>query len=352
MRFSQSSVSVLALIALVSLAAGCGGPDTPTGAPSPEPMVELAALPDSLVTTEWLAAHLDDPDLVVLDCTVKVGQDESGQLVVENGRPGFEAGHIPTAGFADLMGELADGDSPLPYTVPSPEAFAAAMGALGVGDDTRVVLYDASMSSWAARVWWMLRWVGFDRAALLDGGLAAWQAEGRPLSTEPSDEPVRVLTPAPRPELIADRDEVFAAIDDETVTLIDAMPEPHFRGEMVMYARPGHITSAVNVSVMSLFDETGRLKPSDELAALFEGDPGERAITYCGGGIAASSTAFVMTRLGTTISRSTPHRSRNGPPIPTTPWRWPPRNADRFGWWQVPRCRVRETSGRGGRQDR
>ena len=73
MRFSQSSVSVLALIALVSLAAGCGGPDTPTGAPSPEPMVELAALPDSLVTTEWLAAHLDDPDLVVLDCTVKGG---------------------------------------------------------------------------------------------------------------------------------------------------------------------------------------------------------------------------------------------------------------------------------------
>jgi len=289
-------VSVLALIAMVSLAAGCGGPDTPTGAPVP--VVELASLPDSLVTTEWLAEHLDDPDLVVLDCSVIVRQGEDGGMVIENGRSGFEAGHIPTAGFADLMGELADADSPYDYAVPSPEEFAAVMGALGVGDDTRVVLYDSSMSAWAARVWWMLRWVGFDRAALLDGGLAAWQAEGRPLSIEPADEPVRVLTPAPRPELIADRDEVFAAIGNESVRLIDVLPEAHYRGEMVMYARPGHIPTAENVSVMALLDETGHYKSSNELAELIGGGEQTRAITYCGGGIAASSTAFVMTRLG------------------------------------------------------
>jgi thiosulfate/3-mercaptopyruvate sulfurtransferase len=109
-----------------------------------------------------------------------------------------------------------------------------------------------------------------------------------------------VLTPAPRPELIADRDEVFAAIGDDSVTLIDAMPEPHYRGEMTMYARPGHIPSAINVSVMALLDETGRYWSDDELAALFDGDRATRAITYCGGGIAASSTALVMTRLGFT----------------------------------------------------
>jgi thiosulfate/3-mercaptopyruvate sulfurtransferase len=286
------------LVVVFSFVVGCGAPDTETGVPAPEPAVEVASLPDSLVTTQWLAEHLDDPDLVVLDCTVTVRQGEDGELEIENGRIAYETGHIPTAGFADLMGELSDGDSPLQYTVPTPEAFAAAMGALGVGDDTRVVLYDSSMSSWAARVWWMLRWVGFDRAALLDGGLAAWQAEDRPLSTEPSDEPVRVLTPAPRPELIADRDEVLAAIEDETVALIDAMPEPHYRGEMVMYDRPGHIASAVNVSVMSLFDETGRYRSDAELAELFGEEPGDRTITYCGGGIAASSTAFVLTRLG------------------------------------------------------
>jgi thiosulfate/3-mercaptopyruvate sulfurtransferase len=290
---------VLALIATFSLVAGCGGSGPPTGAPAAAPTEALATLPDSLVTTEWLAEHLDDPDLVVLDCTVIVRQGESG-MVIENGRAGYDAGHIPTAGFADLMGELADADSPYEYAVPTPEAFAAAMGALGVGDDTRVVLYDARMSAWAARVWWMLRWVGFDRAAVLDGGLAAWQAEGRPLSTEPAAEPALMLTPKPRPGLIADRDEVFAAIGDEAVRLIDVLPEAHYRGEMTMYARPGHIPTAENVSIMALLDETGRYRPKDELAALFGGDPGTRAITYCGGGIAASSTAFVMTRLGFT----------------------------------------------------
>jgi thiosulfate/3-mercaptopyruvate sulfurtransferase len=300
MRHHLCSKKALALLALVSLVVACGGPGSPTEAPAPAPTVEVAELPDTLVSTEWLSEHLDDPDLVVLDCTVSVQPGEDGGMVVESGRAGFDAGHIPTAGFADLMGELADADSPYGYAVPSPEEFAAVMGALGVGDNTRVVLYDSSMSVWAARVWWMLRWVGFDRAALLDGGLAAWQAEGRPLSTEPADEPVRVLTPAPRPELIADRDEVFAAIGDESVRLIDVMPDAHYRGEMVMYARPGHIPTAENVPVMALLDETGHYKSTDELAALLGGDAGTRAITYCGGGIAASSTAFVMTRLGYT----------------------------------------------------
>ena len=163
-----------------------------------------------------------------------------------------------------------------------------------------VVLYDASMSAWAARVWWMLRQVGFDRAAVLDGGLGAWNTEGRPLSTEPADRPAKTLTPAPRPELIADRDEVFAAIDDDAVSIIDVMPEAHYRGEMAMYDRPGHIPGAKNISVMGLIDESGRYRTDDELAAMFDGDRKARVITYCGGGIAASSTAFIMTRLGFT----------------------------------------------------
>ena len=174
------------------------------------------------------------------------------------------------------------------------------MGALGVGDDSRVVLYDGYNSVWAARVWWMLRWVGFDNAALLDGGLGAWTAEERPLSTEPADEQPGVLTPSVRPALVADRDEVFAAMSDDAVSLIDVMPEPHFRGEMAMYDRPGHIPSAENVSVMALFNESMRFRPDDELAALFPYERDARVITYCGGGIAASATAFAMTRLGFT----------------------------------------------------
>jgi thiosulfate/3-mercaptopyruvate sulfurtransferase len=255
---------------------------------------------DSLVSVDWLNRHIDDPDLVVIDCSVITRQREDGSLHSVSGRSDFDKGHIPTAGFADLMGELADQDSPLQFAVPAPEQFVATMAALGVGDDTRVVLYDSYNSAWAARVWWMLRWVGFDNAAILDGGVNAWTAAGHPLSSEPGNEPGRKLTLALRPELIADRDEVFASIGRDDVKLIDALPEPHFRGEIEFYGRPGHIPGAANLSVMSLNDDSGLFRPADELAGLVEGDPNTRTINYCGGGIAASATAFTLIRLGYT----------------------------------------------------
>jgi len=255
---------------------------------------------DTLVNTEWLSQHLDEPDLVLLDCTVCQKLEDDGGFRNVSGRAEYDAGHIPTAGFADLTDDLADSRSQIEFAVPTPEQFCAAMGKLGVGDDSRVVLYDTSYSAWAARVWWMLRWVGFDRAALLDGGLKVWAAEGRPLSTERPIRPVGHLTPTPRPELIADRDEVLASIDDSAVSLIDTMPEAYYRGEASLYARSGHIPGASNTSGLDLLDETGRFRPLDELASLIDGDRNARAITYCGGGIIASSNAFVMTRLGFT----------------------------------------------------
>ncbi|MDX1406093.1 MAG: sulfurtransferase [Woeseiaceae bacterium] len=259
---------------------------------------ESAQFMDSLVSVEWLNEHLGDPDLVVLDCSVMLEQDESGGIRSISGRAAYEAGHIPTAGFADLTGELSDADSPIRYAVPAPEQFAAAMEKLGVGDDTRVVLYDSSGSMWAARVWWMLRWIGFDRAALLDGGLNAWTSAGHALSTDVTVRDPGSLTVNLRPQLIADRDEVFAAIDNADVELIDALPEAHYRGEMAMYERPGHIPTASNVPVFSLLDENGQFRQEDELRGLFESNPDDRTITYCGGGIAASADAFILTRLG------------------------------------------------------
>jgi thiosulfate/3-mercaptopyruvate sulfurtransferase len=255
---------------------------------------------DTLVTTEWLSRHLDDPDLVVLDCTVCTIPEDDGSYRNVSGLADYNKGHIPTAGFADLKGDLVDCNSTIEFAVPTPEQFCSAMGALGVGDDSRVVLYDANYSAWAARVWWMLRWVGFDRAALLDGGLKVWTAEGRPLSTEPATRAARHLTPAPRPQLIADRDEVLASIDDGAVSIIDTMPEEYYRGEKTLYQRPGHIPGASNANALNLFDESGRYRPDAELADLIDGDRNVRAITYCGGGIMASSSAFVMTRLGFT----------------------------------------------------
>ena len=253
---------------------------------------------ETLVTTDWLAQHLDDPDLVVLDCSVTTIPHEDGGFHNVSARPEYELGHIPHAGFADLKGDLCDTSSPVEFAVPTPEQFCDAMGALGVGDDSRVVLYDTSYTAWAARVWWMLRWVGFDNAAILDGGLGAWTAEGRPLSVEPVKRPAKTLTPTPRPDLIADHDEVLASIDNEAVCLIDTLPEEFYRGELNAYGRPGHIPGAASLNAMKLLDKNGRFRSEQELAALHPFDKTARTITYCGGGIMASANAFVMSRLG------------------------------------------------------
>ena len=247
---------------------------------------------DTAVTTDWLSQHLDDPDLVVLDCTVLVKPGGDAGFRSVSGRADYDGGHIPGAGFADLIGNLSDRDGPFWLAMPTLEQFCSAMAALGVGDDSRVVLYDGNMSMWAARVWWMLRWVGFDRAALLDGGLKVWTAEGRPLSTEPPTRPAKRLTPALRPELIANRDEVFAAIDDPAVCLIDTLDANCYAAR--------HIPGASHLDARDLLDESGRYRPHDELVAMHAGDRSARTITYCGGGVAASSNAFIMTRLGFT----------------------------------------------------
>lgn len=291
--FSRRLPTLLAFLAALAVLSACQGADDPASvAGDVEPTM------DSLVSAAWLREHLGDDALVVIDATVLIEADGSGNMLSVNGREGFEAGHIPGAVFADLLGDLADADSTLEFAMPSPEQFAAAMGALGVGDDSRVVLYDRNMSVWATRVWWMLRWIGFDRAALLDGGLAAWTAGGRPLSTEPASRTAGQLTISLRPELIVDKDEVLAAIGDGNVNIIDALTEAQYRGEISMYARPGHIAGASNVPMTSLMDETGHYRPQSELDTLFAGNRDTRSINYCGGGIAASVNAFVMTRLG------------------------------------------------------
>jgi len=235
---------------------------------------------------------------VLLDCTVTTIPHDDGGLHNVSGRADYELGHIPEAGFADLKGELCDQGNPVEFSLPSPEQFCDAMAALGVGDDSLVVLYDTNYTAWAARVWWMLRWVGFDKAAILDGGMGAWSAEGRPLSTDVVCRPAKHLSAKPRPEVIADHDDVLASIDDANVYLIDTLPEAFYRGEMTIYARAGHIPGASNINGLKLLDSSGRYRSHNELLKLHEGYPDTRIITYCGGGIVASSNAFIMTRLG------------------------------------------------------
>lgn len=252
---------------------------------------------NSLVDVDWLAAHLDDPDLVVLDCSVLIDMGEAG-MTMASGRGRYEQGHVPGAGFADLIADLSDTDQSIVFAVPTAEVFCETMGRLGVGDGSQVVLYDGTGSMWAARVWWMLRWVGFDAAAILDGGFAAWTSAELPVSLEVSSAARSVLTPRPRPELIADRTEVLAAIDDPLVRLIDTLPEAHFRGDMSLYERPGHIPGAESIPMFGVVGDSGRVAAESEVAATHGEDVDRRAITYCGGGIAASLSAFAMVRAG------------------------------------------------------
>jgi len=258
--------------------------------------------PEYLVETGWLAAHLDDPTLRVLECTTLLHALPDGGYRAESGHATWRAGHIPRSGFADLTGELSDGTSSLRFTMPPPAHLAAAMARLGVGEGTRVVLYDRAVNMWAARVWWMLRAVGFDDAAVLNGGWRKWTLEGRGVSTERCAYPPGTFIPRPRPELFVDKSAVLAAVGDRATCVLNALSEEQHRGTAgVHYGRPGRIAGSVNVAARSLVDSTHAYLPLPELRKHFA-DSGAlvsgRVITYCGGGIAASSDAFVLAMLG------------------------------------------------------
>jgi len=263
------------------------------------------AYPQYLVETAWLDAHLNDPDLRILDCTVLFSNDTQG-VRIDSGRDAWTHGHIPGSGFADLIQDLSDRNSPLPFMMPPATQFAEAMSRYGVGEGTHVVLYDACSDlwahMWAARVWWMLRVCGFDQAAVLNGGRHKWAMEGRPASTDPSPYPPAPFIARPRPELLVNKREVLATIGDRHQCLLNALTVEDHAGTAVRYGRAGHIPSSVNVPTVALIDPvTHAYLPAAQLRAQFEAVDAlsrERVITYCGGGIAASSDAFVLTLLG------------------------------------------------------
>ncbi len=261
---------------------------------------------DFLVTTAWLEEHLNDPNLRILECTVHLRPGAPGRgYEIVSGREDWAAGHITGSGFADLPGDLSDREARLRFMMPPAEQFAGAMGRYGVGDDSRVVLYDRAGNMWAARIWWMLRAFGFDNAKILDGGWSRWTAEGRPVSTDAPGHPPARFTAKPRPELIASKEDVLAAIESGQACIVNALNGAQHRGEVAPYGRPGHITGSVNVPAMGAAGiadpETQLYYPVDEIRRRFEAagaKPDQRMITYCGGGIAASSAAFAATMAG------------------------------------------------------
>lgn len=261
------------------------------------------ARPHLLVETDELAAKLDDPALRILDCTVFLRPlPDWSEYRAESGRAQYERAHIPGAVFADLIEDLSDPNRGLRFTAPSAERFATAMGRLGVGEGTRAVLYSTDSAQWATRLWWMLRAFGFDDAAVLNGGFAKWQREGRPVSTGAETYPPARFVPRPRPGLFVGKEDVAAAIGDPKACIVNALSAEQHRGEGgITYGRPGRIPNSVNVPARSLFDSDGRFLPADQLQTAFSDagvTDGRRVVTYCGGGIAATGDAFALTLLG------------------------------------------------------
>ena len=257
----------------------------------------------NLITTEELTRRMGAPAVRVFDCTTYLRPRTDGQpgYISESGRANYDKGHLPGAAFLDLAGELSDTSSMLRYTLPPLETLTKAFAAKGIGHGTFVVLYSHATPTWATRIWWMLRAVGFDDAAVLDGGLDKWKAEGRPLETQETVHPPATLTLRGRPEIFVDKSGIKAVIGQPGTLTLNALSHDQHKGTGgVVYGRAGRIAGSSCVPAASLFGPDKTLKPINELRAAFDGvgaAPDRRVLVYCGGGIAATLDAFVLTAL-------------------------------------------------------
>jgi thiosulfate/3-mercaptopyruvate sulfurtransferase len=257
-----------------------------------------------LVQAKDLSDELGDPTLCILDATVFLRREiDGGPYVVESGRHSYDESHIPGAVFADVAGELSDPDSPHRFGVPEPEYFARAIGALGVGEGTRVVVYAQESPMWATRLWWLLRYFGFRDARVLDGGLVAWIDAGLPVTSRVSVVRERTFVAATRREFLATKDDVLEGLDGAPVCLVNALPARAFRGEEPgAYSRPGRIPGSVSLPSSELLDSTtGRFHDAERLTLILESVMALKdtpIIAYCGGGISATVDVFALSLLG------------------------------------------------------
>ena len=252
----------------------------------------------NLVSTAWLAEHLDAADLAVVDA--------SWYLPAQNRDPWSEflRGHIPRAIFFDIDA-IADPSTGLPHMLPRPENFASTMGAMGIGDGSRIVVYDSAGLFSAPRVWWTFRTLGAERVAVLDGGLPRWTAERRPLESGEPLRPPAFFDARLVPGAVVDVPAVAQALADASAQVIDARPALRFSGaapEPRPGLRPGHMPGALNLPFDRLV-EGGRLAPPDQLRRHFAEaglDLDRPVITTCGSGVTAAVLSFALANLGKT----------------------------------------------------
>lgn len=258
--------------------------------------------PEAIVTPAWLEQHLNTPEVRIFDCTTYlVAPDDQSSYQVVSGRDDYLKAHGPGAAFLDLEA-LSVADSPYRFTLPPLDDLAQRFAKAGIDDSCRVVLTTRGSLQWATRIWWMLRAVGFDKAAILDGGWERWQAEGRPTESGENHYPAGSFKVTPRPELFTGRQGVLDAMHDGQSCVINALSAQLHAGESARYGRAGRIPGSVNVPAAALRDEaTGSLIDAPAAAALFASvgtKPDTPTVIYCGGGIAATLDAFVLHQLG------------------------------------------------------
>ncbi len=253
--------------------------------------------PRSLVSTDWLEAHLKDPDLRVLDASwflPDAGRDAKAE---------YMRAHIPGARFFDIE-EIADKRSGLPHMAPLPEMFISRMRAMGVGDGHQVVVYDGAGLFSAARVWWTFRLMGKMDVAVLDGGFPKWLTEGRPTEDMAPVMRDRHITVQRQAHLVKDVTQVAAAAKLGDHAIVDARSAPRFRGEEPEQRpglRSGHIPGARNVPFRTLLNDDGTMKPVAALAQVFAAagvDLTKPVITSCGSGVTAAILSLALERIG------------------------------------------------------
>jgi len=256
------------------------------------------ARPEALVGTDWLAAHLSDPHVRVVDGSFKLPG------ITPTAREDYDRAHIPGAVFFDID-DICEPGTSLPHMIPTPELFAQKVGALGIGDDDRVVVYDSAGLSSAGRAWWMLRMFGHHDVAVLDGGLPKWRAEGRPLDAALPTRQPRRFTARFDPSLVRDKRALIENLATRREQVIDARAAGRFDGtapEPRAGMRSGHIPGSRNVPYELVTDpQTRQLKSAGELAGLFR-DAGvalnRPVVTSCGSGVTACALAFALHLIG------------------------------------------------------
>lgn len=247
-----------------------------------------------LISTSELAALLEEPELGLIDGSWHLdGRDAAAQ---------FSEAHIPGAIFFDLE-DISDTESPLPHMLPTPENFAASVGALGVSADDHIVIYDTAGLFSAARVWWMFKTMGVKRVQVLDGGLPKWLAEGRAVTANASQPDAAVFTPDFESDAVVDAEQVKDALDGKA-QVIDARGAPRFRGEAAEPrpgVRAGHMPGAINLPYNRLLNDDATLKRGQALAQAFADagvDAARPVITTCGSGVTAAILSLGLAELG------------------------------------------------------